>query len=115
MRLHQRNIGTFNLFGELNQVDVILGQVLAEMASIAILQDQTIRNTQAKVGQLPHALNSRIVIEQAKEMISEGASMDMDEAFSHLRRYARSHQFRLTDVAQQVTKADQLLDELAIY
>lgn len=114
LRLHQRNIGTFSLFGELNPVDVVLGQVLAEVAAIAILQDHTIRNMQAKVSQLQHALNSRIVIEQAKGMISERARVDMDEAFARLRRYARAHQVRLTDVACQVTKADRLLDELAI-
>lgn len=117
LRLRQQNIGAFNLFrttvGEIEEADIMLAQALADVASIAMLQDQMIRDTQAKVGQLQHALNSRIVIEQAKGVIAERAKVDMDEAFARLRSYARSHRVRLTDVARQVTTAGPLLDEVA--
>jgi AmiR/NasT family two-component response regulator len=43
---------------------------------------------------------SRIAIEQAKGVIAERAGVDMTEAFSRLRRYARTNRIRLTDVAQ---------------
>lgn len=117
LRLRQRNIGAFNLFrnsvGELDSVNIILGQALAEVAAVALLQDQTVRGTRTKVDQLEYALDSRIIIEQAKGMISEQAHVDMDEAFTRLRSYARSHQLRLTEVARQVTTGRLLPDELA--
>ena len=50
--------------------------------------------------QLSAALTSRVVIEQAKGVIAERAGIDLAEAFSRLRRYARNHNLRLTDVAE---------------
>jgi AmiR/NasT family two-component response regulator len=52
--------------------------------------------------QLSHALNSRVIIEQAKGMVSQATSCNMDAAFDKLRTYARSHNARLTDVAEAV-------------
>ena len=61
--------------------------------------------------QLTGALESRVVIEQAKGVIAERAGVDLAEAFSRLRRYARNHNLRLTDVAQ--ASIDGTLDPLA--
>ncbi len=52
--------------------------------------------------QLNHALNSRIVIEQAKGMIAERAGLDMEQSFSMLRNHARNHNLRLAELARQV-------------
>ena len=52
--------------------------------------------------QLSAALTSRVVIEQAKGVLAERAGVDLAEAFSRLRAYARSSNLRLTDVAQAV-------------
>ncbi|HEX2382989.1 MAG TPA: ANTAR domain-containing protein, partial [Acidimicrobiales bacterium] len=52
--------------------------------------------------QLNHALNSRVVIEQAKGMVAERERLDMEQAFATLRRYARNHNLRLADVARDV-------------
>ena len=89
MRLRGEIIGALNLFrtetGSLNDDDVIVAQALADIATIAILQN---RNTVAKQDlntQLETALSSRIVIEQAKGMIAERRNIAADEAFSHLR------------------------------
>jgi AmiR/NasT family two-component response regulator len=48
------------------------------------------------------ALNSRIVIEQAKGVLAERADLDMEQAFARLRNHARNHNLRLADVAQAV-------------
>ena len=52
--------------------------------------------------QLQHALNSRIVIEQAKGMVAQRQGLNMEQAFSALRIHARNHNLRLVDVAEAV-------------
>lgn len=106
LRLRGRVIGAVNLFrtdeGAMDAVDVLAGQALADMATIAILQHRSAVESHVLNEQLNFALNSRVVIEQAKGVLSERAVVDMQEAFSRLRGYARDHNLRLVDVAQQV-------------
>jgi AmiR/NasT family two-component response regulator len=79
--------------------DVALAQALADVASIAVVQDQVTRQSAIREGQLQNALTSRIAIEQAKGMIAERAGVSMDQAFAKLRGHARSTNQRLTEVA----------------
>lgn len=72
------------------------------MATIAILQHRAASEAQLLNEQLNHALASRVVIEQAKGVLAERSRLDMEQAFSHLRSYARSHNLRLADVARSV-------------
>jgi GAF domain-containing protein len=103
MRLRGKTIGALNLFrtetGLLNDDDVTLTQGLADVATIAILQHQTIQNASILNSQLTVALNSRIVIEQSKGMIAQSLNCDMDHAFARLRAHARNHNIGLTDLA----------------
>ncbi len=112
MRLRSQVIGTLNLFGEevgeLNPADVAVAQALADVATIAVLQEKSARETTVVAGQLQNALNSRIVIEQAKGVLSQTANMSMEDAFNALRSYARSHNLSLNLVAQGVV--DRRLD-----
>jgi len=78
------------------------------MATIAILQFRAAVEAQRLNEQLNFALNSRILIEQAKGVLAERAGIDIEQAFSRLRGYARNHNLRLVDVAQQVI--DRTLD-----
>jgi GAF domain-containing protein len=106
MRLRDRTIGAFNLFrrpsAPLTDVDLELGQALADVATIAILQHRTIRESEQLAEQLQAALNSRIVIEQAKGALAERAQVDVDVAFTMLRRFARQNQMALSEVAGAV-------------
>jgi GAF domain-containing protein len=106
MRLRGSIIGALNLFhrepGEMRDNDVDAAQALADVATIAILQHRAALEAQVLNDQLNHALNSRIVIEQAKGMVAERLGVDMQQAFSTLRHYARNHNARLADVAQNV-------------
>ncbi|HYN31800.1 MAG TPA: GAF and ANTAR domain-containing protein [Ilumatobacteraceae bacterium] len=106
LRLKSRVLGCLNLFmsapGGLSDADVALARALADVASISIIQDQATRDAAIREGNLQHALNSRIAIEQAKGMIAERNSIDMDEAFSRLRSYARNNNRGLTEVAKAV-------------
>jgi len=116
MRLRGRTIGALNLFrtdvGLLTPADVVVAQGLADVATIAILQHQTSLSAKLLNNQLSFALNSRIIIEQAKGMISQSVSCTMDEAFARLRSHARNHNLRLTDVATEVVAGQLLVDKL---
>lgn len=106
MRLRGTVIGALNLFhidtGEMAQDDVDAAQALADIATIAILQHRSSSEAQVVNEQLNHALNSRIVIEQAKGMVAQRLGLDMDHSFKTLRDHARSHNLRLGDVAGDV-------------
>jgi GAF domain-containing protein len=106
MRLRGRAIGALNLFrtlqGPLGEDDVTVAQGLADVATIAILQHRSSLDAETLNDQLSNALNSRIIIEQAKGIISQSESCDMDEAFGRLRAQARNHNQGLTDIALRV-------------
>ena len=82
--------------------DLLIAQALADASTIAILQDQAVREAQVVADQLNGALTSRIAIEQAKGILAERAEIDMQEAFSRLRRYARDHNRQLSLVATEL-------------
>ena len=104
LRLKSRTLGCLNMFmslpGGLTDTDVALAQALADVASIAIVQDEATRDAAVRESHLQHALTSRIAIEQAKGMIAEHGDVDMDEAFFRLRAYARNRNRGLTEVAE---------------
>jgi AmiR/NasT family two-component response regulator len=106
MRLRGTVIGALNLFhvetGEMQAADVEAAQALADVATIAILQHRATLEAKVVNQQLQSALNSRIVIEQAKGMVAERENLNMQQAFSALRNHARNHNLRLVDVAQAV-------------
>jgi GAF domain-containing protein len=106
MRLRGSVIGALNLFhveaGPMQQADVDAAQALADVATIAVLQHRAALDAQILNDQLTHALNSRIVIEQAKGMVAEREGLDMVQAFTALRTHARNHNLRLADVARDV-------------
>ncbi|MFK8845159.1 ANTAR domain-containing protein [Streptomyces sp. Ac-502] len=116
MRLRQQTVGALNLFDareqSLSTADVRVAQALADVATIAILQQRTIMFGNVERAQLRAALSSRIVIEQAKGVLAERWNTTLDDAFDALRRYARSHQLALTGLCRQLI--DGALDTDAI-
>ena len=104
MRLREQVIGALNLFratpGALDPASVRVGQALADVATIGLLHERSMRHTEALNEQLQAALNSRVLIEQAKGKLAERLGLDMDEAFGLLRENARSRNLRLCDLAQ---------------
>jgi GAF domain-containing protein len=116
MRLRGRTIGALNLFrthqGPLGVDDVAAAQGLADVATIAILQHQSSLDSRALNEQLSNALNSRIIIEQAKGMISQATNCDMDEAFGRLRAHARNHNEGLTGVATRIVEGKLATNEV---
>ena len=106
LRLRQSTVGALNLFNhdagrlEPNEVDVV--QALADVATIGLLQERALRRAEVLSEQLQSALDSRIVIEQAKGAVAQLHSVSIDEAFQLMRGYARRNRTRLLEVAQAV-------------
>jgi len=103
LRLRNETVGAMNIFNAnlyfLSPQDVHLAQALADAATIAILQERAVRRGSHLAEQLHGALNSRIVVEQAKGIVAERLKVGMDEAFALLRRYARNERRKLSEVA----------------
>jgi GAF domain-containing protein len=106
MRLRTEVIGVLNLFsstpGPLGPEDQMVAQALADIATIAILQERALRDAHIVTSQLEAALESRVVIEQAKGIVAEGAHVSIDAAFALLRGFARSHNRLLSQTAREI-------------
>ncbi|HEY0638782.1 MAG TPA: GAF and ANTAR domain-containing protein [Pseudonocardiaceae bacterium] len=110
LRLRGEAVGALNLFhgspGTLPAADLALAQALADVATIGILQERAVHRGELLVGQLQTALNSRVVIEQAKGVLAQAGGLTMEAAFDRLRRFSRSGNHRLSDVAREVVNGD---------
>jgi GAF domain-containing protein len=106
MRLRSKVIGALNLFSTTDSrfadEEVRVVQALADVATIAILQERSLLQAETLTEQLHGALNSRIVIEQAKGALAQADQISTAEAFDLLRSRARSSRQRLVDVARDV-------------
>jgi GAF domain-containing protein len=104
LRLREATLGALNLLRvtrtPMDEADIIVARAFADLATLSIIQHRTAAEAQRLNEQLSAALTSRVVIEQAKGVIAERADVDLAEAFSRLRSYARNHNRRLTDVAR---------------
>ncbi len=107
MRLRSEIVGALNLFsgrtGRITDANAVIVQALADVATIGLIQERTITRSELVAEQLQSALNSRIVIEQAKGAVAQIHDETPDEAFTRLRDFCRSRRLRLGDVALAVT------------
>jgi GAF domain-containing protein len=113
MRLRTDVIGALNLFatrpGVLDDDVIQLAQAMADVATIGLLQARAIQRREMLAEQLQSALNSRIIIEQAKGVIAERHRLDMDGSFALLRSAARTTNRRLSDLARAVVDGTEIL------
>ncbi|MEY9933216.1 transcriptional regulator with GAF, ATPase, and Fis domain [Catenulispora sp. GP43] len=116
LRLRETVIGALNLFSAQSRVltedDVRAGQALADVATIGILAQRSLHQAELLAAQLQSALNSRVVIEQAKGVLAERRRISVDEAFTLLREHARNHNLRLSDLARDVAEGSATASEL---
>jgi len=118
MRLREQIIGALNLFridaGALAPADIRVGQALADVATISLLHERSMRRSDTLNEQLQTALNSRVIIEQAKGKLAERLGVDMDQAFTLLRDHARTSNRRLSDMAQAFVDGTEALTSAAM-
>ncbi len=117
MRLGDNVLGAVNLLSEvtgpLSDDTVALGQALADAATIGIVHQRAQARQEIITEQLQAALNSRILIEQAKGFLTHSLGLGVDEAFAVLRAYARANNRRLTDVANDIVQGHLTLPRAA--
>ncbi|QYN26601.1 GAF and ANTAR domain-containing protein [Amycolatopsis sp. DSM 110486] len=108
LRLRGLTIGSLNLFGRtaVPDGDLELAQGLADTATIGILQQRAISRGEVLSDQLQSALSSRVIIEQAKGVLSVSGRLSMADAFTALRRYSRSNNARLSEVARSLAERE---------
>lgn len=106
LRLRDQTIGALNLFrhstGAFSEADLGLGQALADMAAIGIIQERAITEAEVRARQLQYALDSRVMIEQAKGMLAERLDIPPGEAFARMRDHSRSHNTKLREICRRV-------------
>jgi transcriptional regulator with GAF, ATPase, and Fis domain len=114
MRLRADRIGALTVFldapGELDEAATHAGQMLTDLATIAVLQARAAQDATRLAAQLEHALKSRVVVEQAKGVLAERLGVDPDAAFMRLRRYGRVRGLHLTELARQVVDGSIVLE-----
>jgi len=110
LRLRAETIGALNLFREhqskLSKKDAAASQAMADVATIGILQERAFREADLTQRQLRHALESRVIIEQAKGVVAHTRGVDMDEAFRLIRTHARDHGELLNSVAHAIVERE---------
>ena len=116
MRLRDQVIGALNLFraapGPFDPAAVRIGQALADVATISLLHERSMRHSDTLNEQLQTALNSRVIIEQAKGKLAERLGTDMNQAFSLLRDSARARNLPLSGLARAFVDGTETLASL---
>jgi len=116
LRLRSTVIGALNLFcadpGSLTDADIRTGQALADIATIGILAQRNLQQAELLTTQLQIALNSRVIIEQAKGVLAESHRITVDQGFALLREYSRNHNRLLSEVARDVANRSPAVSEL---
>lgn len=106
LRLREATLGSLNLLrdepGSLNEADAAAARALADIATISILQQRLVEESELAQAQLQRALDSRVLIEQAKGYLAQRQAIDMDDAFARIRHHARSTRTRIGVVAAEV-------------
>lgn len=114
LRLRDETIGSLNLFrdqeGEMNAADAVAAQALADVAIISILQERVVSDLSLTKQQLQKALDSRVLIEQAKGVVAHTHDLDMEAAYRLIRHQARTTQTKIVELAQAIVEDGVVLE-----
>jgi GAF domain-containing protein len=110
LRRRGEQLGALTLYmsvpGGLPRAESRKARAMADIATIGIMQTRAVRRQETLAEQLQHALNSRVVIEQAKGVLAERLGVNMGAAFTALRNYARSHNARVSELALSIVNGN---------
>ena len=117
MRLGDSTVGAINLYNtetvQLDDEQLAVGETLANVATIYLLHAWEVDDLKGVNEQLTHALETRVVVEQAKGFLAAQTDWSPEHAKEIMRVHARSRQLRLHDVARKVLEGELTADDLA--
>ena len=117
LRVRDDVIGALNLFRSSDEAftdtEMDIAQAMAEIATVALIQERALREHNLLIEQLQTALNSRVIIEQAKGMLAEYLTVTVDEAFLLIRTYTRNRNRKLAEVASEIVERQLTSADLA--
>ncbi|HVM19591.1 MAG TPA: GAF and ANTAR domain-containing protein [Egibacteraceae bacterium] len=100
------NIGAVNLYSVGTRMwttqDRHAGHLIANMAAGYLINHELLRTAQTLAAQLQHALDSRVIIEQAKGILAERHKVRPDDAFEAIRAFARRNRLKIHELATQI-------------
>jgi len=106
MRLADKIIGALNLYSpeprEWSDEDIAVAGVLADVATSYVVNASKLRQQEQLTEQLQAALESRVVIEQAKGITAYKHAVTIEQAYQLMRRHARSNNASLRLVAEAI-------------
>jgi len=106
MRLADQIIGALNLYSpqprEWSDEDIAVAAVLADVATSYVVNASKLRQQEQLSEQLQQALESRVVIEQAKGITAQQHAVSVDQAYQRMRRHARNNNASLRLVAEAI-------------
>lgn len=110
IRFQRLNIGALNLYSNATRAwtteEFNAGRLIADLAAGYLVNNELLRSTQSLAEQLQTALNSRVIIEQAKGLMAGRHGMTPDEAFEVMRSYARGQRTKIQEIARVVVAGD---------
>jgi GAF domain-containing protein len=106
MKLADESFGALNLYAADPHIwredDLHGARVLADVATSYLVNGSKVRQLEQLTEQLQHALESRVIIEQAKGVVANRDGVSVDEAFNRIRRHARRHNATVRTVAEAI-------------
>lgn len=116
LRADNQCVGALNMYSsaaaDFGDAEVEAGMVLADVCTTYILNSRTLAESYKLAGQLQRALDSRVVIEQAKGKLAEQLQVSVTEAFEVMRRHARNNGRKLHEIAAEIVEGTLRLEVL---
>lgn len=106
MRLDDQRIGTMNLYARgprrWSDEETAAALLLVDVAAGYVLNARAREHNERVLAQLQHALESRVIIEQAKGIVAAERGITVDEAWAPIRAYARARRLKVHEVAHGI-------------
>ena len=98
----ERGVDVAQVVREWSDADIAVAVVLADVTTSYVLNASKLHDQEQLSEQLQQALDSRVVIEQAKGIIAQRKSVTVDHAYQLMRGHARNNHASLRMVAEAI-------------